>query len=98
MRLGRLNRLIARSIGLGEILSQASWESAELNLRRGEENDPDQWVHAVELAKLLVRLDRPAEARIVLEDVAARGPRHALDVRYQEDARKLLATMKSEQD
>lgn len=93
LRLSRLNRLIARGLGLGEILGQASWSSAEENLRFAAEHDPERWVHPLELAKLLVRRDRAAEGAAILRDLAGRAPRHALDRHYQAEARALLARM-----
>lgn len=93
LRLSRINRLIARGLGLGEILRQASWTSAEENLRFAAERDPERWVHPLELAKLLVRRDRGPEGAAILRDLAGRAPRHALDRHYQAEARTLLARM-----
>ena len=90
LRLNRLNRLIARGLGLGMILSTASWESAEADLRFALETDPDPLVHSVELAKLLLSRKRPAEGVAILADVAGRTARHALDAHSIEEARRLL--------
>lgn len=89
--LGWLNRVIARGLGLGEILNQASWESAERYLRFAAERDPDVWVHHYELGKLLIRTGSAIEGRAVLEDLASRTPRHALDAHYVEAACRALA-------
>ena len=91
LRLGRLNRLIARGLGLGEILSTASWESAERHLRIALERDPDPLVHTVELAKLLLRRERWDEGRALLTEVAGRTARHPLDEHSIAEARTLLA-------
>jgi hypothetical protein len=90
LRLGRINRLIARGLGLGPLLSQASWQSAEENLRMSLAADPEPWVYTIELAKLLTRRGGDDEARALLEQVAVRAPRHDLDAHYQEEARILL--------
>lgn len=90
LRLSRVNRLIARGLGLGPILSSASWESAEQNLRAAATGDPDRWVHELELAKLLVRRGRREEGAALLEDLARRSPRGPLDRHYQVEAIALL--------
>lgn len=89
-RLSWVSRLIARGLGLGEILNQASWESAERHLRLAVGYDPDPLVHHLELAKLLLHRDRPTEGRTILAALAARTPRHAVDERVIRDARVLL--------
>jgi hypothetical protein len=90
LRLSRLNRLIARGLGLGAVLSSASWESAEAHLRVAATGDPDRWVHTLELAKLLARRKRDDEAAVLLRDLAGRSPRHDLDRRCRDEAVKLL--------
>lgn len=89
-RLGWADRLIARGLGLGEILDQASWESAERHLRLAVEGDPRALLHRVDLAKLLARRSRPDEARVILTEVASREPRHALEAHHRELAVRLL--------
>ncbi len=90
LRLGRLNRLIARGLGLGAILSTASWGNAERDQRRALELDPEPLVHSVELAKLLRSRKQRVESTAILTDVAGRPPRHALDAYHIEEARRLL--------
>jgi tetratricopeptide (TPR) repeat protein len=91
LRLSWISRLVARGLGLGEILGQASWESADLHLRRAVALDPDPLVHHVELAKLLLERGDEEEAVDILEAVAERSPRHDLDAHYIEEARELLS-------
>ena len=91
-RLGWVTRVIARGLGLGAILDEASWESAERHLRVGVAHDPDQLAHHFELGKLLAEY-RPAseaEGYQILRDVATRRPRHRLEVRYIDLAAGLL--------
>jgi hypothetical protein len=94
-RLGWLNRVIARALGLGEIMDAASWEGAERHLRFAAEGDPGQLVHLYELGRLLAeRSDAlnadPEEGLSILRDVAGRAPRHALDSVYVARAREAL--------
>lgn len=93
-RLSWLNRLIARGLGLGEILGEASWESAERHMRTAAEREPDQLVHPYDLGKLLLeqRIDEE-EGRAILEDLAARTPRHDLDALYVHRAGEALAKL-----
>lgn len=91
LRLSFVSRMIARALGLGEILEEASWEDAERRMRIAAEGDPNQLVHLVELGKLLIVTEQQAEGERVLETVASRRPRHLLDVRYVYEARQLLA-------
>lgn len=93
LRLGRLNRLIARGLGLGALLGQASWQSAEEHLRIALATDPDPFVHTTELAKLLARRGGESEATTLLEHLVADPARHVLDAHYQEEARTLLASL-----
>jgi hypothetical protein len=94
-RLGWVTRMIARGLGLGAILDEASWESAERHMRVGVERDPDPLVHHFELGKLLVeyRPDSEAEGYEILRDIARRRPRHRLDVRYIDLAAELLGRL-----
>jgi hypothetical protein len=95
-RLGWLNRVIARTLGFGEILDAASWRAAEQYMRISAERDPEQLVNLYELGKLLVeRADEldvdPDDGLSILRDVAARRPRHALDSVYVARSRDVLA-------
>jgi len=85
-----LNRLVARGLGLGDLIGQASWESAEHNLRMAAEGDPDAWVNALELGRVLLHVGKTDEGRRVLEDLAARSPRHPFDAHFVAEARRLL--------
>ena len=93
-RLSWLNRLIARGLGLGEILGEASWESAERHMRTAVERDPDQLAHLHDLGRLLLqqRIDEE-EGRTILTDLAGREPRHGLDALYIRRAGEALAEL-----
>ncbi|MGD8281092.1 MAG: hypothetical protein PVF69_08045 [Gemmatimonadota bacterium] len=93
-RLSWLNRMIARALGLGEILGEASWESAERHMRIAAEREPDELVHLHDLGKLLLeqRLD-VEQGRAILQDVAGRSPRHDLDALYIGLSREALSEL-----
>ncbi len=87
-RLSWLNRMIARTLGLGEILAEASWESAERHIRIAAEREPDQLVHIYDLAKLLIDQEVAVDEGVaLLEGLAHRAPRHALDDLWVKRAR-----------
>ncbi len=91
-RLGWATRMIARGLGLGAVLNEASWESAEHHLRTAIEEDPGPLVHTYELARLLLeRQPEDAEGRELLRWIREQPPRHALDSVYVQRANELLA-------
>ncbi len=63
MHLSAFKRFLARLFGAGEGLRSASWESAEEHLKRAIELDPDAILHHLELGRMYMWTDRPAEAR-----------------------------------
>jgi len=97
VRLSWLSRMIARGLGLGAIVDDASLESAEEHLRHAFDADPGPLVHAFELAKLLVETgEGPEEGRALLEELAARRSRYPLDTHYIRRAAALLASVRTE--
>lgn len=93
-RLGWASRLIARGLGLGGILSEASWESAEHHMRTAADGEPDQLVNRYELGKMLrEELDRVEEGEGILQGVADHVPRHALDAYYVLRAQQMLGRL-----
>jgi hypothetical protein len=95
-RLSWINRMIARTLGLGEILREASWESAERHIRIAAEREPDQLVHLYDLAKLLIDREVAVEEGVaLLEALASREPRHALDDHWITSARTALVEIES---
>jgi hypothetical protein len=96
-RLGWFNRLIARGLGLGAILEEASWESAERHMRTAAERQPDDLVNRYELGKLLLeRRLAPTEGAAILGDLAGLAPRHRLDSLYIDKARRALSELGAE--
>ena len=92
-RLSWASRVVARGFGLGAILAEASWQSAEYHMRVAVEEDPGQLVHHYELGKLLVEVrGKREEGLAILADLATRNPRHAVDAYYSARARRALET------
>ncbi len=89
--LSRINRLIARALGLGAVLHEASWQSAEYHLRLAARLDPRDLVNQVELAKFLMERGERKEGRRILQAVAARTPENPLDAHYVREAQRLLS-------
>ena len=63
MHLSAFKRFLARLFGAGEGLRTASWESAEAHLNRAIELDPGAILHHLELGRMYMWTNRPAEAR-----------------------------------
>lgn len=91
MRLPWLVRKLALSMGMGEVLGEASWEQAEAQYLRSAELDPSRIAPRFELAKLYLDRDRPADALTVLRHLVGMTPRDRLDEGMLRDARTLLA-------
>ena len=91
LRLSFVSRMIARALGLGEIIDDASWEDAERRMRLATERDPSQLVYRVDLGKLLLRVGKEDEGVAILSAVASRRPAHRLDAHYIYEARVVLA-------
>ncbi len=81
-RLPWVERLIARALGLGPVLSQASWQSAERELRLAVQLDTTSLVDKVELAKVLIERGQRGEGDSILRNVAERTPHNELDAYY----------------
>jgi hypothetical protein len=100
-KLGWLNRMIARTLGFGEILNDATWKGAERHMRIAAERDPDQLVNLYELGRLLAEHSDdfdgdPEEGRAILRDLASRSPRHALDSLFISRSREALEQLESD--
>lgn len=93
-RLSWVTRMVARGLGLGEVLNEASWASAENHMRIAVREAPDPLVHTFELARLLVETGAaPLEGRALLTELSRREPIHALDAYYIRRARESLAEL-----
>lgn len=81
MRMGGLERFLARHVLGGEVVAEASWDGARAHLEAAEEGAPCIPEHHYELARLLHERERPAlalrEVGHVLELTAADTARWA---------------------
>ena len=93
LRLSWMSRVIARALGLGAIIQEASWDDAERRMRLAAERDASHLVHHLELGKLLIARDKEKEGRAILAGLATRTPRHLLDAHYILQARARLAEL-----
>jgi hypothetical protein len=98
-RLSWTSRIIARGLGLGETLDDASWEGAEHHMRVAVAQDPDQLVHRYELGKLLIEARGKAdEGYAILRGLAQHKPRHDLDAHYVRLAKEVLGDLAPTKD
>lgn len=91
MRLPWLVRSLALRMGMGQALGEASWAQAEAHYLRAMELDSLAVAPRLELAKLYVSRERPAEAIPVLLNLARMSPGDRLDEGMLREARSLLA-------
>ncbi len=90
MRLPWLVRKLGASMGMSEVLGDASWETAEASFARSAELDPGAIGPRLELGKLLEERDRPEEGRLWLHKLLEITPGNDLDRAMQAEARELL--------
>lgn len=89
-RLSWVERLFARPLLGGDLLSRATWKAGEAHLRRAVELEPRRNLYYVDLGALLVERKRFDEARPVL-DSALRVPlEFAGEGVFRDDAKHLL--------
>jgi hypothetical protein len=67
MRMGRLERFLARTLLGADLLASVSWEGARRHLERAERQDPCVDAHHWELARLYRERGHPALARREIE-------------------------------
>lgn len=92
-RLASLNlveRAVAKTI-LGGVPRGATMENAVADLRRAVELEPAYVNHRLELGRTYLQLKRREEAARELERAVSLPPSGPLDLRYQSEARELLA-------
>ncbi|NNK63097.1 MAG: hypothetical protein HKO98_07765 [Gemmatimonadetes bacterium] len=66
-RLSGLTRFVAERLLGGATFREASWDAAELHLRKAIDLEPNALVHRVALARVYLDLEQVAEARAELE-------------------------------
>lgn len=90
MHLSAFKRFLARLFGAGEGLRVASWESAEAHLKRAVELDPGAVLHYLELGRMYMWSDRPAEARTQLLRAVELPVDDLMDRASRREAQELL--------
>lgn len=91
MSLSGAARFFARTFLGGEVMAEASWEDAERFMARAAELEPRRLVHHLELGKIRLERDEPAEAREALERVLELQPWDYHDCVYKQQAREALS-------
>ena len=86
MRLSGMTRLIATHLFGASMIRQASWQQAELHLRRAAELEPDMLGHRLWLGRLHLERGNEAAARRELQGVVDAAPRSDLDRLWQRQA------------
>ena len=94
MHLSAFKRFLARLFGAGEGLKIASWESAEAHLNRAIELDPGAILHHLELGRMYMWTNRPAEARIQLLRALGLPVDDPMDRASRREAQELLQDLK----
>lgn len=91
--LNAMDRIAANAV-LGGVPKGASLENAERAFQKAIQLEPGCVTHRLEYGRLLRGLKRPADARRQLEMAVSLPPRSsALDMRYQSEAKELLAKL-----
>jgi len=90
MRLPWLVRKLGGTMGMSEVLGDASWETAEASFVKATELDPRSIGPRLELGKLLDERDRPEEGRVWLESALEIAPQNDLDRAMLAEIRELL--------
>ena len=93
MRLGGLERFIARNLLGGGILGTASWQEAIRYMERSVVVEPQRIVHHLDLGKIYADRGDVAKAREQFQIVVSSTPAEYNDPHYQDDARHRLARL-----
>ena len=96
MRLPWPIRQLALRMGLGDALGDASWDEAERHFRVAVAQDARAHEPRLELAKLLVQRDRPAEAVPFLEELSALEVGGEVERRVRAEGDSLLAELRGD--
>ena len=94
-RLSGLTRFVAKTFMGGGYMNMASRDSAVVHLERAVEIRPDYLFHRLELAEVLIELERYADARTHLQAVLDLPPTDVSDQNNKQRAEELLAEITS---
>lgn len=92
-RLSGAERFLARTFMGGAILSTASWEVAESNLRAAVRYGPDVIYHRLDLAEVQAEREEWVAARAQLDTLAVLPMRDPMDALYQARGRALATRL-----
>lgn len=98
MRLSGLTKFFAKAFLGGAIFDQASWDGAVNNMERAVAYNPTNIYHHLDLAEILVDVDRYTEAREQLRQVAELPAFDIMDPVYQADGAALLKRIEGRKD
>lgn len=94
LRLSGVARFFAKTFLGGGFMGMASWDSAVVHLERSIALKPEHVYHRLELAEVLIDLERYAEARDMLARIADLPDGDVLDPAYKRTAARLLAEIR----
>ncbi|MDH3213901.1 MAG: tetratricopeptide repeat protein [Myxococcales bacterium] len=94
-RLSGITKFFARTFLGAGFMDRAAWDSAVVHLERSVAIRPDYVHHHLELAEVLVDLERYAEARRQLELIPSLPDGDVLDPDYRAAAAELLARIRN---
>jgi tetratricopeptide (TPR) repeat protein len=97
-RLSGVQRFFAKTLFGGGFMDRASWDWAVWHLQWAVAHAPQHIYHRLELAEVLVDLERYTEARRHLEAIPALPVRDVSDPQYQREATELLARIRDKKD
>ena len=89
-RLSGVQRWFAKNLFGGNFLDLASWELAVDHMELAVAIDPTVIYHRLDLGRVYIDTDRPAEAKVQFEAVENLPVYDVLDPRYKEEAAMLL--------
>jgi hypothetical protein len=92
-RMGRVSRWVASRMEGGDVLSRATWQSAEENLVFAEERAPHIADHHLQLALLYKDTGRPELAAEEVAHTLEFQPRNALEVAVRDEALKIRSEL-----
>lgn len=90
MRLGALERFLARNLLGAGVISEASWQKAEEHLRRAAALEPGRIAHHLELGRLYLDTGRPELARQELRLALELPAMEIEDPLYKQEAQELM--------
>jgi tetratricopeptide (TPR) repeat protein len=93
MRLGSVERFLARALLGGQVLGTATWDDAQRLLEGAVAAEPTRAVHHLDLAKIYRDRRDLARAREAAEAALACPPMEFNDPSYRRDAQRLLEAL-----